>query len=126
MPSPERPRHEPSHEPEPVPYRRAARFPGERPAGQAYFAAQNAIYRTPACDVSVFRFQLDRVWHVAALGQPPPAALAVRLDTLLGAGEAVTLPPELVAILAQRRALAIRQAPWVERHQRPLPPNESP
>jgi len=124
MPSPERPRDEPNPETAPLPYARAARFAGEPAAGRAYAAAQALIYQATDCDLSVFRFQLSRVWHVAALGQTPPADLAGHLEALLAAGEPVTLPPELLRIFAQRRAQATRQAPWVERHRRPLPPTE--
>ncbi len=48
----------------------------KEPAGAAYFAVQDAIY---ACageiDLSAYRFQLNRVYHVVVLGDPPPTAL---------------------------------------------------
>jgi hypothetical protein len=72
MPSPEwgrppGPPEEPDHrESEPVPYQRAARFAGERPAGAAYFAAQQVLYEAPTTDLSVHRLQFNRLWYVAA------------------------------------------------------------
>jgi hypothetical protein len=101
-----------------------ARFPTEASAGAAYLAAQAALYTAPEADVSVFRLQLNRVWHVAALGEQPPANLADQLTAILAAGEPVSLPTAVLAELARRRAQAMRQAPWVERHLRPIPPQE--
>jgi hypothetical protein len=116
MSSPEFPGGEPDLERESLPYCRAARFAGERPAGQAYFQAQEAMRTGPANDLSVYRLQLDRVFHVVVLGDPPPAPLHDALTTILSAGEPTTLPAEVLRTLAQRRAHAIRLAPWVEGH----------
>lgn len=73
MPAPERPNQR-NPEREPVPYHRATRFPGEKPAGAAYFAAQDAMYGDKENDLSVYRLQLGqlRTWHVAVLGEMPP------------------------------------------------------
>lgn len=109
--------------PEPAPYVRAARFTGERPARTAYFAAQQVIYEAqPPVDLSVYRLQLDQLWHVAALGLVPPAPVLQAIEAILTTGEPATLPPEVVRLLHQRRAQATRQAPWVERHMRPDQP----
>jgi len=124
MASPEFPHSEPPRESESLPYALAVRFPAEQPAGQAYTAAQEALYHAETADVSVFRFQLNRVWHVAALGVLPPPELAQQLAAILTEGEPVSLPTELWQLLRQRRQQAIRQAPWVERHVRPEPPDE--
>jgi hypothetical protein len=70
MPHPERrPGGEPNPEREALPrYGRAARFPGEEAAGAAYFAAQEVIYGAREnLDLSAYRFELNRVSHVAAL-----------------------------------------------------------
>ena len=124
MPSPERgpggPEEPVSREHEPVPYYRAARFAGERPAGVAYVQAQEAVYAAAgAVDVSVYRFQLDRIYHVAVLGQPPPPELDATLATILAAGEPATLPTPVLRQLAERRAEATKHGPWVQRHYRP-------
>ena len=124
MPSPERgpggPEQHSRREHEPIPYQRAARFAGEQPAGVAYFQAQEAVYAAVgAVDVSVYRFQLDRIYHVAVLGQPPPPELDATLAGILAAGEPATLPPQVLQQLAERRRQASRQAPWVQRHHRP-------
>jgi hypothetical protein len=107
------------HETEPVPYHKTARFAGERPAGQVYDQLQEAIYTAPTCDLSVYRLQLNRVFHVTVLGQPPPQDLDRRITQLLARGEPVMLPPEVLAALVERRRQATRIAPWVERHERP-------
>ena len=124
MPSPE---HQPGGqreqplqpEQEPVPYYRAARFANERAAGQAYFAVQNAIFTAAECDLSAYRLQLNRVSHVAVLGQPPPEELDQTLAALLAAGEATALPAEAVKLLVQRRRQATRGSAWSECHYRP-------
>lgn len=108
-----------SSERERVPYVRAARFPSERAAGRVYSQAQNALFTEPACDLSVYRFALDQVYHVAAVGDPPPEALDRRLSTILAAGTAVTLPPEVLGQLVARRQQQIRRSPgWMEGHYR--------
>src|SRR3712207_7143409 len=75
------PEERPRHDQESTPYQRAARFAGEQPAGQAYFAAQRVIYEAPQpIDVSVYRLQFQRLWHVAALGLVPPAPVLQAIE----------------------------------------------
>ena len=126
MPSPERGPNPggsdepPHHEQAPMPYQRAARFAGERPAGRAYDQAQRVIYEAPQpTEVSVFRLQLNRLWHVAALGLTPPAPVLQALENILATGERADLPAEVWQALAERRAQAITRRPWTERHHRP-------
>ncbi len=102
-----------------MPYHRAARFADEHGAGQAYTRAQHAIYARPDSDVSVYRLQLNRSWHVAAVGETPPVDLAETLTDILAAGDPTALPDEVLKLLVQRRAAAVREGPWVERHHRP-------
>src|SRR5687768_9113720 len=109
---PDQPDNQPLAEGEPIPYLRAARFTGERPAGQAYFQVQEAMYTAEPNDLSAYRLRLREVWHVAVLGEPPPADLGQRIDAILAAGEPVTLPDDVVTALAERRAQTIRQGPW--------------
>lgn len=118
MPSPERPG---GYHPErrPALYYQAARFPNERSSGVAYFQAQEAIFKTPDCDLSVYRLQLNRIWHVAAIGEPPPPELERRLESIFSDAEPMSLPSDVLRALQARRAEAIKQGPWVERHYPP-------
>ena len=106
--------------PRDVPYLRAVRFAGEAPAGQVYFAVQDAIFTGPPNDVSAYRFHQRRgSWYVAVLGNPPPPELDERITALLAAGEPVTLPADVVETLAARQAQARKLGQWVEGHHRP-------
>ena len=124
MPSPE---HQPGGQPEQptrpeqevTTYYRAARFATERAAGQTYFAVQDAIFTPEDCDLSAYRLQLNRVSHVAMLGEAPPEELDQTLAALLVAGETTALPAEVVTLLAQRRRQATRDSAWHEGHYRP-------
>ncbi len=110
----------PSPEVELPRYHQAARFPGEGPAGVAYFAAQEAVAaHAGGVDLSAYRFQLNQVYHVAALGDPPPAALHDALRAILAAGEPATIPEGILKLLNARRAEATGAGPWVEGHYRP-------
>ncbi len=106
------------------PYLRAARFADEPHSRRAYTRAQQALYTTPQSDVSVYRLQLNRVWHLAALGELPPEELAEKLDAVFAAGEPAELPAEVLTFLMERRTQATRIGPWVERHVRRVPPQE--
>ena len=121
MPSAE---HEPAADQPPRLYIQAACFPSERKAGRAYFRVQDALYRTPDCDLSAYRLLLNRISHVAVLGAPPPEELDRTIRRILSSGEPTTLPAEVIAALLKRRAEQIRFGPWVERHVRPVPPKE--
>ncbi len=123
MSSPERgsggPEEQPSTEHESVPYHRVARFAGERPAGTAYAAVQQAIFAGPPNDVSAYRPQLNRIYHVAVLGEPPPPELDEQLGQILARGEPAELPADVLQALTDRRRRMSRQGPWTERHYRP-------
>ncbi len=113
--------HEPGTTPEgeATPYYKAARFTRQRTAWEAYSKLQRTIFRAD-CDLSCYRLQLDRAWHVAVLGEPPSDDVAARLDPLLSAGVPSTLPPGVVSVLQARRASAVASgSPWIERHYRP-------
>src|SRR5438105_433479 len=120
MPSPEQQPGGSHPEQERPPYAQAARFPGEQPAGRAYRQAQAAVYRYRTdVDLSTFRLQINQVWHVAVLGETPPEDLEQQLASILAAGEPVSLPDDLLGLLAERRRQAARLGPWVQRHYRP-------
>ncbi|GMU26405.1 MAG: hypothetical protein AMXMBFR16_13100 [Candidatus Uhrbacteria bacterium] len=105
--SPERRGGRPRKEEEPSSsYYRAARFTGEEPAGHAYVQAQEAIFNSEH-DLSVYRFQLQQLWHVAVLGQKPPEDFDQLIQGILAAGEATSLPPDILKFLQERR----KQAP---------------
>ncbi len=63
----------PEHEPRD--YVHAAYFANEHIAGHAYNQAQEAIYTGPPNDLSTYRLMLEERWHVAVLGELPPAEL---------------------------------------------------
>ena len=104
---------------DPALYLQVARFSGERPAGRAYNQLQEAIFRSPACELSVFRLMLDRAWHVSVIGDPPTETLERRIRQVLSRGVPASLPEEILTELQRRRAEATRIGPWVERHQPP-------
>jgi hypothetical protein len=106
------------HESQPQ-FLQVARFSGERPAGRAYNQLQDAIFRSPACELSVFQMLLQRDWHVAVLGDPPDETLERRIRQVLARGTPASLPDEILAELQRRRAEATQLGPWVERHARP-------
>jgi hypothetical protein len=105
-------------------YLHVARFNGERPAGRAYTQLQNDIFRSPDCELSVFRLLLDRQWHVSVLGDPPAEILDRRIRRILSRGTPASLPEEIRQELQRRRTLATRISPWVERHLRPTHPDQ--
>lgn len=109
-----------STEEETPPYLRTARFTNEKDAYLSYQACQRLI-RDPDVDLSAYRFQLDRVWHVAALGPaPPPEEIGSKIDEYLSRGEAVTLPPDIPTILlARRRQILSPGMTWFEGHYHP-------
>ena len=125
MPSPEHGPGGPPEQPqrpetEPVPYHRTARFADEPSAGTAYGAAQRALFEGPPNDLSAYRFQLNRIEHVAVLGQPPPAELDQQLTAILAAGESADLPADVLQALSDRRRQVTKHGgPWSEGHYRP-------
>ena len=110
----------PSPEAELPRYHHVARFAGEEPAGQAYTAAQEAIFAHAGdVDLSAYRFLLDRVAHVLVLGEPPPTELHDELRAILATGEPAQLPEDLLKLFNARRQEATQVGPWVEGHYRP-------
>lgn len=93
-------------------YYLASRFSGERPAGRAYFQAQEFIFSHSAdLDLSVYRFQIDRIYHVAVLGIKPPHDAEDKIKSILSAGEYVQLPSILLKVLIVRRLQQTKNAP---------------
>jgi len=70
-------------------------------------------------DMSVYRFLLVGVSHVAALGEPQPPEVQEQVHGMLSEGVPATLPPHIVDTLLQRRSQAKQIGPWVEGHYRP-------
>ena len=99
------------------PYQRAARFTRERPAWQAYQETQRLISASDA-DISAFRFQLDRTWHVAAVAlATPDRVLQRQIDRALRHGVRVSMPDEVFELLlARHRQVMATGFPWVEGH----------
>ena len=96
-------------------YYQAARFTGERPAGRAYQRAQQLIYDNP-CELSAFRLELNRIWHVAVVGETPTTELDRRLRLALAGGKVVQLPGDILQLLFERRAQITPHTPWMEGH----------
>src|SRR4051812_10055658 len=68
------------------PYQGAARFTAEKPAWQAYQESQQVMAASEA-NISAFRFQLDHVWHVAAVAlAAPDHSLQRQIDRALRRG----------------------------------------
>ena len=101
------------------PYIRAARFVSEQPAGQAYFALQQAIFTAAPNDLSAYRVQLDDVYHVAVVGVRPAPVLEERLMAILAAGVPTELPAVAQQTLLARRAQVAPHQTWWEGHYRP-------
>jgi hypothetical protein len=113
---------EPNKEREHGPFYMASRFKSELSAKLAYSQVQELIFRDSKADLSVYRFLLDQVSHVAVVGTPPYERLQQRLENILSYGayrEMTTLPDEIVNALHQRRAQMKQQGDWVEGHYRP-------
>ena len=101
------------------PYVRAVRFTSEQPAGRAYRALQQAIFTAAPNDLSVYRVQLDGVYHVVVVGVRPAPALEQRLTAILAAGEPTELPATVQQTLLARRAEVAPHQTWWEGHYRP-------
>jgi len=102
------------------PFYRGARFKDEATARDAYVSAEQRVFEASA-DISAYRFQLDRVWHVAVVAaEPPSSALQRAVEDAMGGGEQVDLPADVLSALLSRHREVIRhRLPWVEGHYRP-------
>src|SRR5687767_698440 len=88
-------------------YHQAARFADEAQAELTYFAAQDIVFTHAGdVDLSAYRFQLNRIDHVAVLGDPPPTALHDELQAILAAGKPAQLPEDVLTLLNARRQAA--------------------
>lgn len=123
--APERPQPPQPFEPnlqrirEPSFYNEAARFPSEQFSGLVFFAIQEIVFNATEEDLSAYRFQLQNLWHVAALGVMPAEEVQEQIHQELLKGEIVDLPDQIVSSLWQRREQQSKLGPWVERHHRP-------
>jgi hypothetical protein len=97
---------------------RAASYEQERLAARAYFEVQAVVFKND-CDLSVYRFKLRQVSHVAVLGTTPSPDLQGNIETIMAAGTPATLPSDIAATLFERRSQAKKIGPWVEGHYRP-------
>lgn len=95
----------------------AARFKNKAAAGAVYTPLQQIVFtEQDNCDLSVYRLKINEGWHVVVVGEKPSDALSLRLETLLTQGMLVTLRPDVLSYLQDRRTQATYLAPWVERH----------
>lgn len=137
MPSPENPNSSPQesqlrNDKESSFYYEAARFPNEQFSGLIYFAVQEIVFNASEEDLSAYRFQLQQLWHVAALGTMPAEEVQEQIHQELSKGEIVELPDPIVNALYQRREQQTKLGSWVEGHHRPgieiprPPPDQKP
>ena len=102
-----------------TPYDLAAKFTGKQAAGDAYSQVQNLIFNGPDCELSVYRFHIKGVWHVAVVGDSPGEGLGKELAIALAHGITILLGKEALNFLQLRRETESNQGTWVERHHRP-------
>lgn len=110
---------EPQPESELLPeYCQVARYQDEQGAGRVYIQAQDVLFKQP-CELSAYRLQLEKVWHVAVLGETPTEEIDRTIRTILATGEPTSLPQDVLTFLNQRRLQAKQISPWIEGHYRP-------
>jgi hypothetical protein len=102
-------------------YHLAARFREDSVSQTIYNQAQQIIHATD-CDLSAYRFlrpsqvAKEPLWYVVVLGEVPPEPLQQQFEAVLKSGERVTLPPEALVPLYQRRLQEIQKGSYVEAH----------
>ncbi len=107
---------------EPLPYYQAARYQIERPAKQAYSAAQALVASPEGTYLSAYRFYLPdepRKPNVAVLGDSPAAEVHDQITQILKAGTPLTIPEPVLIMLFDRRTQAHQINEYVEGHHRP-------
>ena len=102
-----------------TPYHLAAWFTDEQAAGATYSLMQDLIFNAPDCELSVYRFQMEGVWHVAVVGVSPHEGLGQELAIALAPGTPILLGTETLNFLQYRRETESKPGTWVERHHRP-------
>jgi hypothetical protein len=88
-------------------------------AKEAYFQSQELVFADERADLSVYRFLLDQISHVAVLGATPPEEIDTQLRAILSTGDPVLLPSDILTALYGRRAQMKQRGTWVEGHYRP-------
>ncbi len=125
MPEQEPPRREdpqPEHKEGETSNYQAARYPIERPAKQAYIAAQTLVFSQDGYGLSAYKFYLPdapRKPNVTVLGDPPPAEVHEQITQILQDGSPLVVPEQVLQVLFDRRAQAGQIQPYVEGHWRP-------
>jgi hypothetical protein len=79
-------------------YCRAARFPDQPSSESPYLQLQDLVFESDS-DLSVFRFQLDNIWHIAVLGDHPGEDIDRRLEQLVSLGQATELDSDMLDFL---------------------------
>lgn len=122
MANPEHSFREPQKESAQPAYYRAARYAEDADSSRAYARVERTLHRNRQLDLSVFRVILESQWLLVILGVTPPEPFETHLQHLLLPGELVTVRPDVLAILHQRREASRGLGRWVERHFRPGQP----
>ncbi len=103
-------------------YYQAARYPIERPAKQAYGAAQALVFSQDGHGLSAYKFYLPdapRKPNVTVLGEAPPAEVHEQITQILQDGTPLVIPENVLQVIFDRRAQAGQIQPYVEGHWRP-------
>ena len=88
--------------------------------GSGNFQLQELIGRVSGdVDLSAYRFIRNDIWHVAVVGDRPPAQLRQEIEETLASGESIRLDKKTRRWLRHRRQQQSKRGSWVEGHYRP-------
>jgi hypothetical protein len=94
----------------------AARFASLEQAGESYAPIQELLRAHGDTDLSVYRFELRGVAHVAVLGIEPPEPIMAAINQALSPEEPVILEEEIAAWLLHRREQRDQREGFSEAH----------
>jgi hypothetical protein len=94
----------------------ATRFSSLEEAGAAYTPIQEMLRANQAADLSVFRFELSGVAHVAVVGTEPEAPVLAAILEALSSGYPATLKEAAVQWLLERRTQQAQPDTFREGH----------
>lgn len=103
-----------------LPFVCSMRYPTERQSARAYDAVRNLLY-LHECDLAGYRLHHeDGERIVAVVGELPALQLAVQCERAMQAagGQPISLPDDLLLLLAVRKRLLLHNRTWAERSYR--------
>lgn len=78
------------------------------------------MFNDEASNLSAYRLQLNKAWHVAVIGEQPSPETDAALAEILSEGQLVELPSQALRFLEARRRQTITTGTvWMEGHYRP-------